>query len=70
MVSLYDEIRTVLEQSQHHLGVSDGEIICVLGNMVCTAARESGISRKDFLRSMDLNFLQIPHHLISGSTLH
>lgn len=55
---LYDEIQATVERLGEEKGASQAEIMCVLGNMLADAARDSGVSKENFLRTMELSFLQ------------
>ena len=55
---LYDEIQATVERLEEEKGASRAEIMCVLGNMLADAARDSGVSKENFLRTMEVSFLQ------------
>ena len=58
ILDLYDEIQATVERLEEEKGASRAEIMCVLGNMLADAARDSGVSKENFLRTMELSFLQ------------
>jgi len=58
MLDFYDEIQVTIERLEEEKGASRAEIMCVLGNMLADAARDSGVSKENFLRTMELSFLQ------------
>jgi hypothetical protein len=58
ILDLYDEIQATVERLEEEKGASRAEIMCVLGNMLADAARDSGVSKENFLRTMEVSFLQ------------
>lgn len=58
ILDMYDELQVVLERLEYEKGASHAEIICVLGNMLCSTARESGVSKENFLQAMEASYLQ------------
>ena len=58
ILDLYDEIQATVERLEEEKGASQAEIMCVLGNMLADAARDAGVSKESFLRTMELSFLQ------------
>ena len=58
MLDFYDEIQATIERLEEEKGASQAEIMCVLGNMLADAARDAGVSKESFLRTMELSFLQ------------
>ena len=58
MLDFYDEIQATIERLEEEKGASRAELMCVLGNMLADAARDAGVSKESFLRTMELSFLQ------------
>jgi len=58
IVELYDELQCVVEKIDDERGVSSAELICVLGNLLCATARDTGMGSEEFLHTMEISFLQ------------
>jgi len=58
ILDLYDEIQATVERLEEEKGASRAEIMCVLGNMLADTARDAGVSKENFLRTMEVSFLQ------------
>ena len=58
ILDLYDEIQATVERLEEEKGASQAEIMCVLGNMLADAARDAGVTKENFLRTMEVSFLQ------------
>jgi hypothetical protein len=58
VIALYDELEATLEATHAARNLSDAEILCVLGNMVCAIARDSGVSCETFVQTMEMTYLQ------------
>ena len=58
ILDLYDEIQATVERLEEEKGASRAEIMCVLGNMLADAARDSGVSKENFLRTMEVTWMQ------------
>jgi len=71
VLELYDELQHVLETVQNKRTVSSAEVLCVLSSMLCTTARQSGITAEDFLWTLELNFLKNGDmSFVENETLH
>ena len=55
---LYDEIQATVERLGEEKGASQAEIMCVLGNMLADAARDAGVTKETFLRTMEVTWMQ------------
>ena len=58
MLDFYDEIQATIERLEEEKGASRAEIMCVLGNMLADAARDAGVSKEKFLRTMEITWMQ------------
>ena len=58
MLDFYDEIQATIERLEEEKGASRAEIMCVLGNMLADAARDAGVSKENFLRTMEVTWMQ------------
>ena len=58
MLDFYDEIQATIERLEEEKGASRAEIMCVLGNMLADAARDAGVSKENFLRTMEVTWAQ------------
>ena len=58
MLDFYDEIQTTIERLEEEKGASRAEIMCVLGNMLADAARDAGVTKETFLRTMEVTWMQ------------
>ena len=58
ILDLYDEIQATVERLEEEKGASRAEIMCVLGNMLADAARDAGVTKETFLRTMELTWMQ------------
>ena len=58
MLYFYDEIQATIERLEEEKGASRAEIMCVLGNMLADAARDAGVTKETFLRTMEVTWMQ------------
>jgi len=58
MLDFYDEIQATIERLEEEKGASRAEIMCVLGNMIADAARDAGVTKETFLRTMEVTWMQ------------
>ncbi|WP_339754804.1 hypothetical protein [uncultured Marinobacter sp.] len=58
MLDFYDEIQATIERLEEEKGASRAEIMCVLGNMLADAARDAGVTKETFLRTMEVTWMQ------------
>ena len=58
MLDFYGEIQATIERLEEEKGASRAEIMCVLGNMLADAARDAGVSKENFLRTMEVTWMQ------------
>jgi len=58
MLYFYDEIQATIERLEEEKGASRAELMCVLGNMLADAARDAGVSKENFLRTMEVTWMQ------------
>ena len=58
MLDFYDEIQATIERLEEEKGASRAEIMCVLGNMLADAARDAGVTKENFLRTMEITWMQ------------
>jgi glutamine synthetase len=58
ILDLYDEIQATVERLEEEKGASQAEIMCVLGNMLADAARDAGVTKETFLRTMEVTWMQ------------
>ena len=58
MLDFYDEIQVTVERLEEEKGASRAEIMCVLGNMLADAARDAGVSKENFPRTMEVTWMQ------------
>ena len=58
MLYFYDEIQATIERLEEEKGASRAEIMCVLGNMLADAARDAGVTKENFLRTMEVTWMQ------------
>ena len=57
VIDLYDELSSALEAADEKRNLSYAEVLCVLGNMACAAARDSGLSREVFIATMEMAYM-------------
>tara|TARA_R110000744_G_C19301062_1_gene555723 strand:- start:861 stop:1097 length:237 start_codon:yes stop_codon:yes gene_type:complete len=57
VIDLYDELSSALEAADEKRNLSHAEVLCVLGNMACAAARDSGLSREVFIATMEMAYM-------------
>jgi hypothetical protein len=57
VLELYEDLAAALEAADEERSLSHAEVLCVLGNMVCAAARDSGLSREVFLATMEMTYM-------------
>jgi len=57
VLDLYDEISAAIEAADEQRNLSHAEVLCVLGNMACAAARDSGLSREVFIATMEMAYI-------------
>jgi len=58
MLYFYDEIQATIERLEEEKGASRAELMCVLGNMLADAARDAGVTKETFLRTMEVTWMQ------------
>ena len=58
MLEFYDEIQATIERLEEEKGASRAELMCVLGNMLADAARDAGVTKETFLRTMEVTWMQ------------
>ena len=58
MLDFYDEIQATIERLEEEKGASRAEIMCVLGNMLADTARDAGVTKENFLRTMEVTWMQ------------
>ena len=58
MLDFYDEIQATIERLEEEKGASRAEIMCVLGNMLADTARDAGVTKENFLRTMEITWMQ------------
>ena len=58
MLDFYEEIQATIERLEEEKGASRAEIMCVLGNMLADAARDAGVTKETFLRTMEVTWMQ------------
>ena len=56
VVELYDELQSTLERVEDRREVTRAELMCVLAGMLCTTAKESGISSEELMWTMKMNY--------------
>ena len=56
VVELYDELQSTLERIEDRREVTHAELMCVLAGMLCTTAKESGISSEELMWTMKMNY--------------
>ena len=60
VLELYEDLAAALEAAEEERDLSHAEVLCVLGNMACAAARGSGLSREVFLATMEMTYMSGP----------
>jgi|TARA_R110000744_G_scaffold101439_2_gene195532 hypothetical protein len=60
VLDLYADLAAALEAADEDRNLSRAEVLCVLGNMACAAARDSGLSRETFIATMELAYMNQP----------
>jgi hypothetical protein len=60
MLDFYDEIQVTVERLEEEKGKKPrGQRSCAyLGNMLADAARDAGVSKENFLRTMEVTWMQ------------
>ena len=56
VVELYDELQSTVERVEDRREVTHAELMCVLAGMLCTTAKESGISSEELMWTMKMNY--------------
>lgn len=56
VVELYDELQSTVERLEDRREVTHAELMCVLSGMLCTTAKESGISSEELMWTMKMNY--------------
>lgn len=56
VVELYDAIQAAVEDVADERDIDYPEMMCVLSSLLCTAAVDSGMSRRAFMMTLQLNY--------------